>query len=137
MSIPVSFWNASATPDSACPIRGTRLSATVATDSIRFPVSAPRSAFSSEIPVSRFCHAACMDEIDPWIVDAASAAVVPVMPILSCTTPIASMILSKETSFTVFAVTVIWLPSTPESLMSRAISDAVPPYPSFRLSSIV
>ena len=71
------------------------------------------------------------------MVSAASFAVVPAIPIFVCMTWIASIILSNDTSFTVFAVTFIESPSTPESLMSRAISACVPPYPSFRLSSIV
>ena len=49
----------------------------------------------------------------------------------------ASIMLLNGTSLTVSAVTSIESPSTPLSLMSRAISAWVPPYPSLRLSSIV
>ena len=96
----------------------------------------PRSCPSVR-PASTLLRAALTEAKEPVSVVAASLAVVPVIPRLSWITWMASIMLLNGTSLTVSAVTSIESPSTPLSLMSRAISAWVPPYPSLRLSSIV
>ena len=85
------------------------------------------SASSLPSSVSQLLQAALALLTEPSIVVEASKAVVPVMPISVWTRWIASIILSKGTSLTVSAVTFIESPSTPVSLMRRAISACVPP----------
>ena len=62
----------------------------VVTLSTRFPTNSPKFALSSAMPVSKFCHAAFIAFAEPSIVVLASLAVVPVIPMLSCTRWIAS-----------------------------------------------
>ena len=108
-------------------ITGTMFVTTFCNESITFPARAATSASAEPNPTSRFEYAPFNIPIDPEIVDAASSAVVPAIPISVCTVWIASIILSNDTWFTVSAVTVIVSPNTPESFISRAISPAVPP----------
>ena len=126
------------TPDSSC---GAPLM-TFATIGIRFPVrnvntvsvrassDGPISSPSARFP-STFVNAAFIEDSDPDNVLAASFAVVPVISRSSCITWIA-LYTSDRLSM---------LYSTPESFLASAsnlsISDFVPPYPSFKLSSIV
>ena len=98
----------------------------VTTVSVRALKAGPRSR-PSIMFASRFCAAAFIALSDPVKVVAASSAVVPVMPRSVWMTWIASMILSNGTSLTFCAVTSIASPSTPESLIRRAISSCVPP----------
>ena len=72
-------------PCKICSILGRMLSAAVAALERNVSVSCPRSAFSSAMPVTRFSHAALALLTDPSMVEDASCAVVPVMPI-SCWT---------------------------------------------------
>lgn len=109
------------------PTAGTTLDAAVTTESSRASMRASMSASGSPKPISRFSHAAPTMPMDPSMVVAASVDVVPAMSMRSWMTWMASTILSKETSFTVSAVTVMASPSTPLSLMSLAISLWVPP----------
>src|SRR5699024_5516907 len=63
---------------------------------------------------------------EPLTVSSASSIVVPVTPISVCTSWMASTIVWNGTSFTVSAVTSIESPKTPDSLISRANSPALP-----------
>ena len=69
--------------------RGRMFSAAIMAESIKLFTSASKSAFSSAIPVSRFCQAAFVALTLPLIVVMASLAVVPVIPICVCTSWIA------------------------------------------------
>ena len=77
-------------PDRICVNRGMMLPAAVSALSTKFPISVSRSALSSAMPVTRFCHADFMEDTLPEIVVDASLAVVPVIPISVCTIWIAS-----------------------------------------------
>ena len=86
----------------------------------------PRSRPSARL-AKTFENDACNAFKLPVMVVSASTAVAPVMPISVCTTWIASIILSKPMLLTFSAVATIVSPSTPESLIRRAISACVPP----------
>lgn len=116
-----------ATPSSTVLIRGSRLSPTVIKLLKKLFSRVSKSWLSSVRPVRRLVQEAFRAEKLPWMVVLASVAVVPVMPISLCTTWMAWMIWSKLTWLTVSAVTVMESPSTPESLISLAISAWVPP----------
>ena len=96
------------------------------------------SANSSAViePVKKLSHAAFAEFTDPSIVDAASFAVVPVIPISSWMIWIASVTSAKE-SIDRSAISPFASLTLLASAISRSISVFVPPYPSFRLSSIV
>ena len=113
--------------------------ATVSTESTNWSVRLSKLASSLLMPVSKFVQALFIELIEPSIVVAASFAVVPEISRLFCITDIAFIIFpnSKEPSSTVtfksFWISVILA----ASVISLSISDFVPPYPSFKLSSIV
>ena len=121
------------------PTLGTTFRPAVMTDSTSWSVRAPMSASSFPSPVSQFCHEAFIIVMLPSMVLAASAAVVPVMPISVWTTWIALTMLSKLRlpSSTVSPSCFCTSVRRDASLMSLSISDWVPPYPSLKLSSIV
>ena len=95
--------------------------ATLSTDSMSWSVSAPMSASSRPSPVSQFDHAAFMVFTEPSMVVAASRAVVPVMPMFSCTAWMAVM--TSENLLGSRACPV----SSDASLTRRSSSDFVPP----------
>ena len=114
-------------PRMTLPTIGSRLPVRKVSTVSRSCISGRLMSWPSERFPSTFFAAAFIAFSEPSKVSAASSAVVPVTPISSCMTWIASMILSKLTLLTVSAVTVMVSPSTPESLISRAISACVPP----------
>ena len=114
------------TPERACFMTGIIFFAKVFTVLTISLIRFFRSAFLSPIPAIRFAHAAFTEPREPETV-VASLEVVPVMSRSVCTLWIASIILSNDTLLTVFSSTFIESPSTPESLMSLAISACVPP----------
>ena len=81
-------------------------------------------------------HADFIDPIDPWIVVLASLAVVPVISISVWTICIASVI-SAKLLILKLAISPFAFLTLLASAISLSISDFVPPYPSFKLSSIV
>ena len=115
------------TPERACFMTGRMFFAKVFTVLTISLIRFFRSAFLSPIPAIRFAHAAFTEPREPETVVAASFEVVPVMSRSVCTLWIASIILSNDTLLTVFSSTFIESPSTPESLISLAISACVPP----------
>ena len=118
-------WSTSA--DRILPIAGSRLPAKKVVTVCARPCNAgPTSRPSVKLAITLLA-AACMDANEPDSVVAASSAVVPVMPRLSWITWMASMMELNGTSLTVSAVTLTLSPSTPLSLISRAISAWVPP----------
>ena len=69
------------TPLRATSTLGIRFLPKVETESIKLFSNLSKSAFSLAKPVTRLCQAAFIIEQEPWIVEAASKEVVPVIPI--------------------------------------------------------
>ena len=82
--------NASMMPWPICATRGATLVATAPMDSSSCVVSCEKSTSSLPRPVTKFSHAALAMPMEPEMVVAASSAVVPVTPMLSCTVWMAS-----------------------------------------------
>ena len=83
-----------------------------------------------------FCHAELAALALPSSVPIASFAVVPAMPMLSCTAWMASIIFPKPTSASSL-VSVSWWSSTPDALMRSTMPCCVPAKPRDRLSSML
>ena len=118
-------------PERVRPTAGTILSSAVSAESVKLVINAPKSALGSAIPATRLSHADFIAPKDPCIVSAASRDVVPVIPISSWTTCIASTISEyDEMSYS--------MPDISCALSSRScMPSLVPAKPSARLSSIV
>ena len=82
--------NASTIPLPICATLGATFVATAPIDSSSCCVSCEKSTSSRPSPVMKFSHAAFAMPMEPLIVVAASLAVVPVMPMFSCTVWMAS-----------------------------------------------
>ena len=98
---------------------------------------AARGLLPPAMAVRTFSQLDFTEFILPDMVYDDSFAVVPVIPIAVCVLLMARMSWSNGMSLTFSAVAWKLAPITPLSFTSRAISLAVPPYPSFRLSSMV
>src|SRR5699024_4423379 len=113
------------------------LSANVTTELFKLLNNISMFAPSLPNPAAKSWNDAFIIPNEPLTVSSASSIVVPVTPISVCTSWMASTIVWNGTSFTVSAVTSIESPKTPDSLISRAISPAVPPYFYIRHESLI
>ena len=127
--------SAAVMPVMICAMRGPTFWMTVPIESTSWVVNPLMSALSLPSSASQFCHAAFIMPTEPSMVVAASLAVVPLMPICSCmmwmactTSENLSMDRSPISPFACLTLFASWI--------RRSISDFVPPYPSFRLSSM-
>ena len=117
-------------------ILGTMLPAAVTSESTSSCVLASMSALSLPSSVTQLDHAAFAMLTEPSIVVAASMAVVLAMPCFCCTRSIA-VTMSLKLSMLRFEACPMLAAYSFASAIRRSISDLVPPYPSFRLSSMV
>ena len=108
--------------DNTCLMTGSRLLANVFAELIKSFNASSKSASGFASATIKFSHAAFVIPNDPCKVVAASFAVVPVIPICSCTTWIAFTTLSNERLFAF-----ILLSTAAASRTSRFISSCVPP----------
>ena len=103
---------------------GPTLSSTASMDVTRLSVTLSKSALGSASATRKFCHAAFMVAMEPCTVDAASLLDVPVSFRFSCTLWMAMMMSANVTPSRLSSTV---RPRSPASLMSLAISAAVPP----------
>ena len=85
-AVPIAVGKRVTIVEMSTPIRGRTLDSTPPIAPKRFSPRTPKSEFSSNTPVRKFCHVAPSFVMEPEMVDEPSSAVVPAMPISVCIT---------------------------------------------------